>query len=70
LLVLGKQVVRVDREWNCPVEVFDISDVQTFGFGTKVYVNVALVNHLAYQMVMNCFNRVSYLLIIYETAPV
>jgi hypothetical protein len=35
-LVLGKQVVRVDREWNCPVGVFDTSDVQPLGLAPKL----------------------------------
>jgi hypothetical protein len=35
-LVLGKQVVRVDREWNCPVGGFDTSDMQPLGLVPKL----------------------------------
>jgi hypothetical protein len=35
-LALGKQVVRVDREWNCPVGGFDTSDVQPLGLVPKL----------------------------------
>ena len=35
-LVLGKQIMSVDRELNCPVGGFDTSDVQPLGLVPKL----------------------------------
>ena len=60
-LGLGKQVVRVDREWNCPVGVLILA-MCNLCVCTKVNINVAIAKQLTNQLAMNFFNRVGYLL--------